>query len=84
MNTPGRQIEQDFIAKLSELKYTARPDIRGRAALEQNFHEKFEAQNRVRLTDAEFKRLHDEIVTQDVFTAAKTLRSINAFTRDDD
>jgi type I restriction enzyme R subunit len=59
------------------------PDIRDRAALEKNFREKFEALNRVRLTDAEFARLLDEIVTPDVFTAAKTLRSINAFTRDD-
>jgi type I site-specific restriction-modification system R (restriction) subunit len=48
-----------------------------------NFREKFEALNRVRLTDGEFARLLDEIVTPDVFTAAKTLRSINAFTRDD-
>lgn len=84
MNTPERQIEQDFIAKLSKLKYTACPDIRDRAALKQNFREKFEAQNRVRLTDAKFKRLHDEIVTQHVFTATKAQHSINAFTRDDD
>lgn len=83
MNTHERQIEHDFIAKLNELKYTIRSDINDRAALENNFREKFEALNRVRLTDAEFKRLHDEIVTSDVFTAAKTLRSINAFTRDD-
>ncbi|WP_039756461.1 type I restriction endonuclease, partial [Chromobacterium haemolyticum] len=83
MNTHERQIEHDFIAKLSELKYTVRSDINDRAALEDNFREKFEALNRVRLTDAEFKRLHDEIVTPDVFIAAKTLRGINAFTRDD-
>lgn len=83
MNMHERQIEHDFIAKLSELKYTVRPDISDRAALENNFREKFEALNRVRLTNAEFKRLHDEIVTPDVYTAAKTLRCINAFTRDD-
>ncbi|MEX3671250.1 type I restriction endonuclease subunit R [Paraburkholderia phenoliruptrix] len=83
MNTPERQIEQDFIAKLGELKYTPRPDIRDRAAFEKNFREKFEALNSVRLTDAEFARLLDEIVTPDAFTAAKTLRNINAFTRDD-
>lgn len=78
-----QDIEDAFIAKLHDLKYTLRPDIRDRAALEQNFREKFEALNRVHLTDAEFSRLQGEIVTDDVFTAAKTLRSITAFTRDD-
>ncbi|MCD6706356.1 MAG: DUF4357 domain-containing protein [Thiobacillus sp.] len=77
-------IEYGFIGKLQSLKYEYREDIRDRAALEKNFREKFEALNRVRLTDTEFARLLDEIVTSDVFTAAKTLRSINAFTRDDD
>ena len=77
------QIEYGFIGKLQGLKYEYRPDIRDRAALERNFREKFEALNRVHLTDGEFARLLDEIVTPDVFTAAKTLRSINAFTRED-
>jgi len=76
-------IEDLFIQKLRDLKYTDRPDIHDRASLEKNFREKFEALNRVRLTDAEFARLLEEIVTPDVFTAAKTLRQINAFTRDD-
>lgn len=78
-----QQIEYGFIGKLQNLKYQYRDDIRDRAALESNFREKFEALNRVRLTDGEFARLLDEIVTPDVFTAAKTLRSINAFTRED-
>ncbi|MEY4167955.1 MAG: hypothetical protein RIR52_1779, partial [Acidobacteriota bacterium] len=77
------QIEQSLIQKLSDLKYVYRPDITDRAALERNFRDKFEELNRVRLTDAEFARLLDEIVTPDVFTAAKTLRNINSFTRDD-
>lgn len=77
------QIEYGFIGKLQNLKYEYRPDIRDRAALERNFREKFDALNRVHLTDGEFTRLLDEIVTPDVFTAAKTLRSINAFTRED-
>ncbi|MHB1403551.1 MAG: type I restriction endonuclease subunit R [Thiobacillus sp.] len=76
-------IEYGFIGKLQSLKYEYRDDIRDRAALEKNFREKFEALNRVNLTNAEFARLLDEIVTPDVFTAAKTLRSINAFSRDD-
>jgi len=76
-------IEDLFIGRLRDLKYSHRPDITDCAALERNFREKFEALNRVRLTDGEFARLLDEIVTPDVFTASKVLRSINAFTRDD-
>ncbi|TAK37956.1 MAG: type I restriction endonuclease subunit R [Lysobacteraceae bacterium] len=76
-------IEQELIEKLGELKYTLRPDIRDRAALEANFRNHFEGLNRVTLTDAEFRRLLEEIVTPDVFAAAHTLRHRNAFTRDD-
>ncbi len=76
-------IESGLIDKLQGLKYEYRRDITNRASLERNFREKFEALNRVRLTDAEFTRLLDEIVTPDVFTASKTLRTINSFTRDD-
>jgi type I restriction enzyme R subunit len=65
-------IETGFVEKLRSLKYTIRPDIRDRAALEQNFREKFEALNRVNLTDGEFQRLLDQIITPDVFTALKT------------
>ena len=78
-----QQVEYGFIGKLQGLKYEYRPDINNRATLEANFREKFEALNRVRLTDSEFARLLDEIVTPDVFTASKTLRGINSFTRDD-
>jgi type I restriction enzyme R subunit len=78
-----QEIEQSFIDKLGDLKYTHRPDIRDRATLEHNFREKFEALNRVTLTGGEFERLLDEIITPDVFTASRTLREINSFTRDD-
>jgi type I restriction enzyme, R subunit len=78
-----QEIEQSLLEKLCDLKYNYREDIHDRATLEQNFREKFEALNRVRLTDGEFPRLLDEIVTPDVFTAARTLRERNAFTRDD-
>jgi type I restriction enzyme R subunit len=37
----------------------------------------------VHLTDKEFRRLLDEIITADVFAAARTLRDRNSFTRDD-
>lgn len=83
MTTPEHQLELQLIEKLRELKYEYRPDICDRSALEKNFREKFDALNHVHLTDGEFQRLLDEIITPDVFTAAKTVRSINAFTRDD-
>ena len=83
MTTKESQIEQTLIAKLTDLKYTYREDIRDREALEKNFREKFEALNRVTLTDNEFSRLLESIVSPDVFTAARTLREINSFERDD-
>src|ERR1051326_6345303 len=79
-----RDIETDFLEKLRSLKYTDRSDIRDRATLERNFREKFEALNRVRLTDGEFQRLLDELITPpDVFTAARLLREKSDFIRDD-
>ncbi|AUT63854.1 type I restriction endonuclease subunit R [Paraburkholderia terrae] len=83
MTTTESQIELELIAKLCDLKYTYRPELRDRAALEANFRAKFQELNRVTLTDGEFHRLLDEIVSPDVFTAAHTLRNRNAFTRDD-
>lgn len=82
MSTESR-IEQALIEKLVELKYTHRPDIRDRASLETNFRRHFEVLNRVHLTDSEFARLLDSIVTPDVFAAAKHLRERNSFERDD-
>lgn len=83
MSKAERDLEEDFIAKLRDLKYEYRPDIRDRAKLEENFRRKFEQLNRVTLTDGEFQRLLDEIVKPDVFTAARILRERNNFTRDD-
>ena len=82
-NRPERDLEEALVTKLRDLKYEYRPDIRDRAALEKNFRQKFESLNRITLTDGEFQRLLDEIVTPDVFTAARTLRERNSFTRDD-
>lgn len=78
-----QDIESAFIGKLCDLKYTHRPDIRDRASLEANFRQKFEALNRVRLTDAEFARLLDDLVSPDVFKNSVRLREKNDFTRDD-
>jgi type I restriction enzyme, R subunit len=83
MNTLESGLEDSLVTKLQDLKYEYRPDIRDRATLEKNFREKFEALNRVSLTDSEFARLMDEIVTPDVYTAARTLRERNSFVRDD-
>lgn len=80
---PERDLEEALVSKLKDLKYEYRPDIRDRATLERNFREKFESLNRITLTDSEFQRLLDEVVTPDVFTAARTLRERNSFTRDD-
>jgi type I restriction enzyme R subunit len=78
-----QQIENSLIIKLTDLKYTHRADIRDRASLEKNFREKFQALNRVNLTDSEFDRLLKEIINPDVFASAKRLREINTFTRED-
>lgn len=83
MTTTEHQIERNLIEKLEALKYIYRDDIRDRDALEKNFREKFEARNRVHLTDAEFSRLMDEIITADVFTSARHLRERNSFERED-
>jgi type I restriction enzyme R subunit len=83
MITTENLIERDLIAKLQDLKYTYRSDIRDRATLEQNFREKFETLNRVHLTEAEFQRLLEQITTPDVFAAARILREYNSFERDD-
>ena len=78
-----KQIEDHFINKLIDLKYTYRDDIRDRNALERNFRTKFEALNRVHLTDSEFDRLLEEIIDADVFASSKRLRGINTFMRED-
>ncbi|HBS7480262.1 type I restriction endonuclease subunit R [Klebsiella pneumoniae] len=81
--TKEQQIEQALITKLQDLKYTYRDDIRDKTSLEQNFRKKFEALNRINLSDAEFNRLRDEIITADVFLAAQSLREKGKFTRED-
>ncbi|MBC6613200.1 HsdR family type I site-specific deoxyribonuclease [Hymenobacter sp. BT507] len=78
-----QQIEYGFIGELTRLKYIHRPDIHDNVALERNFREKFEALNRVKLSEAEFSRLRDEIINPDVFLASKTLRGRNTFIRED-
>jgi len=83
MTTTEGQIEEQLVEKLKSLKYEYRPDICDRDGLVKNFREKFQTLNRVNLTDTEFDRLLEEIITSDVFAAARALRTINDFTRDD-
>lgn len=73
------EIEQNLVRQLTELKYIHRPDIVDRKSLEQNFKTKFEALNRVKLTDNEFLRLREEIINPDVFAASKLLRERQYF-----
>ena len=77
------EIEKDLLRKLRELKYEYRADIRDLEALKGNFRRHFESLNRVQLTDAEFVRLLEEIVTPDVFAAARVLREKNTLERED-
>ena len=81
--TKEHQIEENLINHLKELKYIHRPDIVDRKTLEQNFKAKFEALNRVRLSESEFLRLREEIIKPDVYTASKMLRERQYFQRDD-
>ncbi len=81
--TTEYDIELELIETLQSLKYTYNTKIRDKKSLEKNFREKFEALNYVKLEDSEFYRLLDEIVKNDVFTCAKTLREINYFERED-
>ena len=83
MSTKEFQIEQSFINKLADLKYTYRQDIRTQQALEDNFKEKFEQLNKVNLTGSEYTRLREQIISPDVFASAKILREQNSFERDD-
>lgn len=69
--TKEYQIEENLIKQLKELKYIYRPDIVDRKTLEQNFKAKFEALNRVRLSESEFLRLREQIIEPDVFVASK-------------
>ncbi len=78
-----RDLEEALVAKLRDLKYEYRPDIRDRAALEANFRQQFERLHRVKLTDCEFQRLLNEIVTSDVYEASRSLRNRETFIRDD-
>ena len=79
-----KNIEDRFIERLcEEQKYIYRDDIYDRLSLERNFREKFQALNKVHLTDAEFGRLMEELTNSDVYVSSKKLRERNTFMRED-
>jgi hypothetical protein len=83
MSRKESQIEQQLIDKLvDELKYTRREDIHDKAAGAE-FPRQVPGLNQVRLTDAEFARLRDDIIGADVFQAARTLREYGYLQRED-
>lgn len=81
--TKEYEIENWLIERLKDLKYIHRPDISDRKSLEANFRAKFEALNKVKLTDSEFLRLRESIIEPDVFKASKLLRERQYFQRED-
>ncbi len=81
--TKEPQIEIEFINRLQELKYNYRTDIKDKKGLENNFRQKFQELNRVKLTDNEFSRLLEQIINPNVFKTSKLLREINSFERED-
>lgn len=83
MVTREQTIEIDLIEKLKDLKYAYRPDITTRSGIESNFRQKFNQLNNVTLSDTEFKRLLDQIISPDVYEASRHLREINTLERDD-
>ncbi len=76
-------IERELINKLIDLKYRYRSDINNRVLLEQNFRDQFESLNCIRLTDNEFERLLEQVITADTYKASQILRENNYFERDD-
>ena len=81
--TKEYEIENWLIERLKDLKYIHRPDITDRKSLEANFRAKFEALNKVKLTDSEFLRLREAIIEPDVFKASKLLRERQYIQRED-
>ena len=62
-----KDIENNLINKLQKLGYTYRPDIKTYEKLTQNFREKFQNLNNIQLTDKEFSRFLNTIITPNIF-----------------
>lgn len=81
--TVEKKLEDDLIGKLIDLKYSYRADIRDVTTLNQNFRIKFNDLNQVTLTDGEFDRLLQDIISPDVYTCSQHLRNRHSFERED-
>ena len=77
------EIEQYLLETLQDLKYIYRPDINDRDSLHANFRKHFNELNRVTLTDNEFSRLLEQIISPDVFKCSLLLRQQNYLERED-
>ena len=70
------QLEQQFLEKLQEMKYTYRSDIRDLDALENNFRQKFERLNFVSLSASqEVQRLLSRISVT-LFFSSRSIVSV--------
>ncbi len=78
-----KQIEDNLIEALQRANYVFRDDIHDRKSLEENFKTKFERLNHCHLLDVEYRRLLDQIITDDVFEASRMLRERETFIRED-
>lgn len=78
-----KQIEKNLVKQLTNQGYINNQDIKDRASLEQNFRKKFTELNCVELTDNEFERLMEDIITPDVYASSQILRAKNTFERED-
>ncbi len=76
-------IEMDFIHKLEGQQYVYRDDLSTDKDRNNNFRAKFNALNKVELTDNEFNRLLEQLISSDVFRNAKLLRARTDFERED-
>ena len=82
-------VEYGFIGMFQNLKYEYRADIRDRAALEHTFRQKFEALNRVHLSDGEFGVDDAELYARalnllshgkhDIYQPAKMVENVQLF-----
>jgi len=78
-----RALEEHLINVLESNGYSYRGDLRDKDSLTANFKARFEELNLVSLSESEFERLLDDIITSDTFRAAQLLRGRNTFVRDD-
>lgn len=73
MLTTENKIELDLIAKLQDLKNSYCLPTQTSITTQQNFRENIESLNNINLKITKFIRLHDTIVTVEVFKTSQNL-----------